>query len=269
MLRDKDVLIKPLEASRSVKIDAVTLSHLIALHAHGVYVADVNPDTQRIRFKIGGDYLIARYGGTSADLHVMIETYVEALYDGDYSGMSVIGIGGYIGETAIFFAQKGASRIFCVEPAPDNLTLLRQNISQNSLQDRIIIIEAAVMSGDGRIGFYTDQSHYSAFHAAECHELMQGYMSDAVLTDVEAISFSRLLEHTGLEEVDLVKLDCEGAEYDIVLNTPEPVLRRVRRYIIEYHDRSESLIKKLELSGYKVSDRFRHGQIGLLYAERV
>ena len=268
MLRDKDILVKPQEASRPVKIDTVTLSHLIALHAHGIYVADINPDNQRVKFKIKGDYFSARYGGPSADLHVMIETYVDALYDGDYSGMSVIDIGGYIGETAILFAQKGAKRIFCVEPAPDNLILLHQNVSQSSLQDRIVIIEAAVMSGDGRMGFYTDQAHYSAFHAAEFHEIMRVYLSDAVLIDVEAISFGRLLEYTGLEEVDLVKMDCEGAEYDILLNTPESVLRRVRRYIIEYHNGSDSLVKRLNSLGYKVNDKLRFGQIGLIYAEQ-
>ncbi len=269
MLNDKEVLIKPLEAAQPVPVDPVTLSFLIALHACGIYVAYVNSNDQKVIFKMGSDYLTARYGGSNPDLSVMIETYVDKLYDGDYRGMSIVDIGGYIGETAIFFAQKGAKRVFCVEPAPDNLVLLNQNVSQSSLGDRIVVIEAAVLSRDGKVSFYTDQSHYPSFHVAQFHEFMRRYLSEGAVTNVKAMSFDKLLAYTGLEEVDLVKLDCEGAEYDILLNTPDSVLRQVCRYIIEYHNGPDSLMKRLESLGYKVKDKFRGGQMGLLYAERM
>jgi hypothetical protein len=82
------------------------------------------------------------------------------------------------------------------------------------------------------------------------------------------MSFQSLLEYTGLEEVDVVKLDCEGSEYDILLGTPDSVLKRVRKYIIEYHNGPDVLMRRLDDLGYKVREKFRVGAIGLLYAER-
>jgi FkbM family methyltransferase len=267
MLNDKAVLIKPVENNVPVAVDPTTMVYLLGLHVHGVYVVDVNPADLTIKFRIGSDYLTARYGKT-ADLFVLKETYFDKIYDGDYHGNFVIDVGGYIGETALFFAQRGARRVFCVEPSPDNLRLLEQNISQSSFKDKIVIIRAAILDKDGNVEFYMDNQKYPCHHVANSHEFMKIQTRDASTCNVQAMSFQSLLEYTGLEEVDVVKLDCEGSEYDILLGTPDSVLKRVRKYIIEYHNGPDVLVKRLDDLGYKVREKFSGGAIGLLYAER-
>jgi FkbM family methyltransferase len=267
MLNDKAVLIKPVENNAPVALDPTTMVFLVGLHAHGVYVVDVNPADLTIKFRIGSDYLTVRYGKFS-DFLVLEEIYLEKLYDGDYRGSFVIDIGGYIGETALFFAQRGAKRVFCVEPSPDNLRLLERNISQSSFKDKIVVVRAAILDKDGVIEFYMDNQSYHSHHVANSHEFMKVYTRDTSTYNVQAMSFQSLLEYTGLEEVDVVKLDCEGSEYDILLGTPDSVLKRVRKYIIEYHNGPDVLVKRLDELGYKVREKFRHGAVGLLYAER-
>lgn len=267
MLNDKAVLIKPAENVAPVTVDTVTMTLLVELHAHGMYVVGIKPDDSTIKFRIGNDYLTARYGKTS-DIFVLMETYIDRLYDGDYYEKSVIDIGGYIGETALFFAQRGARRVFCVEPAPDNFRLLEQNISQSSFKDKIVRIQAAILDREGSIGFYIDNQNFPSYHVASYHNFMKGYLDNAIIYDTKAISFQRLLEYTQIEEVDVVKLDCEGSEYDILLGTPDSVLRRVKQYIVEYHNGPDILVKRLEELGYRVREKFRGGAIGLLYADR-
>jgi FkbM family methyltransferase len=267
MLNDKAVLIKPVENNAPVAVDPTTMVYLLGLHAHGVYVVDVNPADLTIKFRIGSDYLTARHGKT-ADLFVLKETYFDKIYDGDYHGNFVIDVGGYIGETALFFAQRGARRVFCVEPSPDNLRLLEQNISQSSFKDKIVVIRAAILDKDGIVEFYMDNQSHPSYHVANSHEFMKTYTREPSKYNVQAMSFQSLLEYTGLEEVDVVKLDCEGSEYDILLGTPDSVLKRVRKYIIEYHNGPDVLVKRLDDLGYKVREKFRGGAIGLLYAER-
>jgi len=267
MLNEKAVLIKPIGNNTPVAVDPTTMVFLVGLHAHGVYVADVNSADLTVKFRIGSDYLTARYGKTT-DLFVLEETYLDKLYDGDYHGNFVIDVGGYIGETALFFAQRGARRVFCVEPAPDNLRLLEQNISQSSFKDKIVIIRAAILDKDGIVEFYIDNQIHHSYHVADYHEFMKNYTREPSKYNVQAMSFQSLLEYTGLEEVDVVKLDCEGSEYDILLGTPDSVLKRVRKYIIEYHNGPDVLVKRLDDLGYKVREKFRGGAIGLLYAER-
>jgi FkbM family methyltransferase len=190
------------------------------------------------------------------------------VYDGDYYGSFVIDVGGYIGETALFFAQRGARRVFCVEPAPDNFRLLEQNISQSSFKDKIVIIRAAILDKDGSVGFYMNRQEPLGNHVADHHYFMKSHTRGDLKCEVQAMSFQSLLEYTGLEEVDVVKLDCEGSEYDILLGTPDSVLKRVRKYIIEYHNGPDVLVKRLDELGYKVREKFRRGAVGLLYAER-
>jgi FkbM family methyltransferase len=240
---------------------------LIELHAHGVQVMNINSADLTIKFRIGSDYLTARYGKT-ADLFVLKETYFDKIYDGDYDGNFVIDVGGYIGETALFFAQRGARRVFCVEPSPDNLRLLEQNISQSSFKDKIVIIRAAILDKDGGVEFYMNRQEPLGNHVASYHDFMKYYTRSDLKCEVQAMSFQSLLEYTGLEEVDVVKLDCEGSEYDILLGTPDSVLKRVRKYIIEYHNGPDVLVKRLDELGYKVRGKFRGGALGLLYAER-
>jgi len=267
MLNDKAVLIKPIGNNTPVAVDTTTMVYLLGLHVHGVHVIEINSADLTIKFRIGSDYLTARYGKT-ADLFVLKETYFDKIYDGDYHGNFVIDVGGYIGETALFFAQRGARRVFCVEPAPDNFRLLEQNISQSSFKDKIVIIRAAILDKDGIVEFYTNNQNYAAHHVANSHEFMKIYTRENSKYNVQAMSFQSLIEYTGLEEVDVVKLDCEGSEYDILLGTPDSVLKRVRKYIIEYHNAPDILVKRLDDLGYKVREKFRGEAIGLLYAER-
>lgn len=267
MLNDKAVLIKPVENNAPVAVDPTTMVYLLGLHAHGVYVVEVNPADLTVKFRIGSDYLTVRYGNT-CDLYLLEELYLQKMYDGDYYGSFVIDVGGYIGETALFFAQRGARRVFCVEPAPDNFRLLEQNISQSSFKDKIVIIRAAILDKDGGVEFYMNRQEPLGNHVASYHDFMKYYTRSDLKCEVQAMSFQSLLEYTGLEEVDVVKLDCEGSEYDILLGTPDSVLKRVRKYIIEYHNGPDVLVKRLDELGYKVRGKFRGGAVGLLYAER-
>jgi len=50
----------------------------------------------------------------------------------------------------------------------------------------------------------------------------------------------------------LLKLDCEGAEYEILMNCPRLVLSKIENIIAELHDQNQTpaLLKKLEANGF-------------------
>jgi hypothetical protein len=78
-----------------------------------------------------------------------------------------------------------------------------------------------------------------------------------------------VLDRNGLEQVDLLKVDCEGGEYDIFADVPQPVFDRIAAIVLEVHrtagweTKAPRLQAKLERSGYRV---IAHNQ--LLYALR-
>lgn len=76
--------------------------------------------------------------------------------------------------------------------------------------------------------------------------------------DVETISLLGLLSKHDLEEVDLLKVDVEGAEYDIFSVVTEQDLRRFKHLLIEFHNnrgRASKLIDKIISAGFDVDLR--------------
>jgi hypothetical protein len=74
------------------------------------------------------------------------------------------------------------------------------------------------------------------------------------------VTLAELLDTHQLESVDLLKVDCEGGEYDILPDAPDDVLRRVRNIVFEYHtvdgyqSKLDRLMHRLTAAGYRTSE---------------
>jgi FkbM family methyltransferase len=99
-------------------------------------------------------------------------------------------------------------RVIMVEPVPDNIELIRINIAQNDLQDRITLIEGAVGTGVVHYGFTGNES--------ATHHAFVG--NSSILAVADASTFA---EYTPLElweliddyDIALMKVDIEGGEW--------------------------------------------------------
>lgn len=92
---------------------------------------------------------------------------------------------------------------------------------------------------------------------------------------VKARSLSDVIQRTAQGKCDLLKLDCEGAEYDILMKSPRDALVKIRRIVMEYHDNvtdysHKDLADFLVEQGYKVQVFTNpvHEDLGYLRAER-
>jgi FkbM family methyltransferase len=142
-------------------------------------------------------------------------------------GETVIDIGAHIGAFTVYAATVcRASRVFAFEPHPDNFRMLTRNVAANNLTGVTAINEAvAGKSGSGRLQLHASNSGG--------HRLTTVPGSDAI--SVKCVSLEEVLSRFGIERADYVKIDCEGAEYDILLNTPPEVMARIGRISMEYH----------------------------------
>lgn len=174
--------------------------------------------------------------------------YVQGLDIG--SKPTVVDIGGYIGDFSIFAAKYlDASRVIVVEPSPKNLKLLLKNVQDNALSERITAVEGAVTDGNP-IFLDVDaperaQARVSAYGA-----------SKAPLQRIRGISLEQLVEDFGLEKIDLLKIDCEGGEYQILLTAPREILQRIENIVFEFHEvqgfaeQLEAVKKRLGSEGF-------------------
>jgi len=182
---------------------------------------------------------------------------------------TVIDIGANIGLFALWAGTRAAGvSLLAVEPSPRMCEFLRANTIRNGIN--ATVVQAACGSRNGRATLYsrgteTKNTVYpcDAFHA----ELQP-------MEEVELISLAELFRRFNIACCNLLKLDCEGAEYDILLNAPEELLQRIRQIALEYHvgfqpGRSpEQLENRLASSGFNLFRRPMDDQAGYLFATR-
>jgi FkbM family methyltransferase len=125
----------------------------------------------------------------------------------------VLDIGANIGYYSLLAASRhNVSRVLSFEPNPSVLPTLRYNARLNpDLASKIGVVEVAVGETDGTVQFHRN---YVA------HNLGLGSMrattSDRFTVDVPLVSLDSYLQSRGMDRVDLVKIDVEGAEHLVV-----------------------------------------------------
>jgi hypothetical protein len=72
-----------------------------------------------------------------AFLFILTEIFIWKIYNADIKGKPVVDIGAGIGDSAIYFATQGASKVYAYEPGDGRFKLAEQNISQNNMQGKI------------------------------------------------------------------------------------------------------------------------------------
>lgn len=210
------------------------------------------------------------------DIWSVKETFLDAFYT-RYGvpvedGWAVVDVGAGLGDFSIDAAYgRPATRVYAFEPFPGSYQLLLRNLEQNAVTN-VKPFQEAVWREAGSLAL--DLSAGEPLQIASSEVVVEQAQSRSVA--VTAVTLSDILAREGLERIDLLKLDCEGAEYEILIGASNETLRCVPRIIMEYHDVGEGhthsvLIEFLEAAGYAVSWRQNavHDDIGYLYAARA
>jgi FkbM family methyltransferase len=162
----------------------------------------------------------------------------------DAAGKTVIDIGAYIGATAIYFALKGARKVIAIEPHPKAFKEMLKNIKLNGLEDKVIPINAGLASKPEEI----------CVENVNIKNTYRTYLKPVLISlckdKVPAITLSEIIEKYGIKEA-VLKMNCEGCEYDILLNEDPRAFMVFDQLFISYHHGYAELKKVLEMAGYK------------------
>ena len=156
-----------------------------------------------------------------SDPSILAETFLYDMhFQGfDLTGKVIVDIGAYVGDSALYFASKGAM-VIAYEPDPSNFRTLLYNLRLNpALQERIVPVNAAA-GRDGTVTFHTGLGGGSRIYAST---------SEAV--EVRSVSLRTLLHDHSLTKPFLLKSDCKGGEFDLV---SQDEIRAFHRIAIEY-----------------------------------
>ena len=167
------------------------------------------------------------------DYKVINETWIENVYrlhEGQFSYNGVfVDIGANIGAVSIFVDGFNKNRwtdnkinVYAVEPEPNNLHLLNQNI-QNNPTENITVVNNAIWHEEKMVSV-SNRGGNSSIVGPEGEEK----------SEVLAITLETLFSRYNIKEVDVMKIDIEGAEFDLIINTPAETLAKIKTLVLEF-----------------------------------
>lgn len=145
----------------------------------------------------------------------------------------LIDLGANIGLATLYFAGRFPTcRFLSVEPNSSSYEVLNRNLAPLTAADRCVTVRAAVWGSETLLSADTqdDAEHFSKFALKESLE-------PAAPETMPGMRISKLLQMSGFERVDCLKVDIEGAEVEL-FKGDVGWLTRIACIAIEFHDDS-------------------------------
>jgi FkbM family methyltransferase len=240
---------------------APTPQNLTAWYGSVRFLPVADEHLYKVRLSTGEEFLIRRSRGWQ-DLGTLHEVFIEGVY-ADHppiAGKTVLDIGANIGDTAVYFAKRGA-RVIAFEPDPKMCELARRNVAGNGL--RADIRCAGVGATEQTLALSATRDGADTLSVTLFPEHISVDKRHRETKPVDVVAFADVLSELGC--VDLVKIDCQGCEYPSLRSLTNADMRRIKNVMMEYHGPSAELADQLRGCGFSV----RLKGMMYLYAERI
>ncbi len=200
----------------------------------------------KFHFKTGHELLINRFMSTYIFTELFIhKCYDEALESLSSSSPRLLEVGGNTGmfslRTKLLFPN---ARILSYEPEPANYRVFNDLIQSNRLND-IELRQEALGTSNGKIHLNINKKNLGG------HSIVDDFGGASI--EVALSSFNELIIQE--KPFDLIKLDCEGAEEQILLGLEPMVAKKIKKIIFESgvpKKRLQMIHSKLKALGYTI-----------------
>ena len=187
------------------------------------------------------------------DIKIIKEQFVDLQYfpefiPSNFKPKVVLDIGGYIGDLSLYCASTFDSKVHCYEPTPQNYAMIQENINLNK-DLNITVFNKGV--SDSRQPIMLDVQEISGEIHASSHKK---YKSHVTTIEVPCVSLNDAIKEITEEKIDLVKIDCEGQEFEILKNIDSYELStkidylafEYHKFVTDYKNKLENILKNLE-----------------------
>ena len=147
------------------------------------------------------------------------------------------------------------------EPILENFELLCRNLDTNCRQN-VTPHRAAVVGTPRPVRIYMTPPGHEATGSHSMHADFAG--GDHRYEEPPVTTLPAIFERNGIGRCDLLKVDCEGAEFEIFEHTPSEIFKRIDRIVMEYHTHTRSatekhrqaapLLERLIAEGFRIDD---------------
>jgi FkbM family methyltransferase len=179
----------------------------------------------------------------------------------------IIDIGANIGIFSLYASLKARNgKIYSYEPFENHFKRMQENIKINKAKN-IFPFNLAISNKKGKKYLFINENS-SGMHSTVFNKNSKDKVkiNTATLEDV--------FKENKLKKCDFLKMDCEGAEYDIIFNTKKETFNKIKKISLEFDniDKEKNCFKIkeiLEKNGFQVKIKGAHSHQGILYARKL
>ncbi|MCC6498804.1 MAG: FkbM family methyltransferase [Anaerolineales bacterium] len=141
---------------------------------------------------------------------------------------TIVDLGAHIGAFSVRAARLAPrGQVYAYEPSGGNHALLTRNRQLNDVQN--LHIENCAVSGvSGQMTLFTPAGN------AIMGSLVQN--ASGFTESVKATTLHEIIVGHDIQKLDLLKVDVEGAEYDIFFGCPDESMAKIQRVAMEFHE---------------------------------
>jgi FkbM family methyltransferase len=219
------------------------------------FAKGLNKKNQNISFITWNDKKVY-YRTSSSDMTLIYEILLQSKYKSEYffpleiNPKVIFDIGANIGITAIYLsAIFPEAKIYAFEPMTENFEILEKNI-ENYKNIQAFNVGLGSKNGNFKIYLSNDSENYggSSFYPDPTGNILESYVN------CEIKNINDIINILNLDSIDLIKIDTEGAEYDILTSIEEKFLTKTSWLAGELHgNRDFELLNYLEHLGFSIS----------------
>ncbi len=177
----------------------------------------------------------------------------------------IIDVGGHIGLFALYASLKCPNgKIISIEPHPQNFLLLKENMANNKF-NKIVFMNKAITNSNREIDLFVDSLDDSA------HSI---YGNGKNSMKIKSTTLENIMTENQISKCNMLKMDCEGAEFEIIESLSDDQLFKIEKLCFEYHLKGNSissleiLKNRLEKMSYNVNIKPTNDFLGMLYAKK-
>jgi FkbM family methyltransferase len=152
-------------------------------------------------------------------------------------GQVVLDIGAHIGKYTLKTAKSvGAEgKVIAVEGNPNNFRILKKNVELNNLHN-VLLLNLVAWNKECILRLFNGKC--AGWNSAKIDWNLGWY-------EVNARPLDRVIEECGVDRVDLIKIDVEGAEWEVLVSIKETISKSKPKIVVELSNENSEKVRRL------------------------
>lgn len=209
------------------------------------------------------------------EFYIINEVFVEEEYKFKTSeSVVLIDIGTNIGTASLFFSLlDNVEKIYCFEPVLATYNQAKYNFSINESTKKVAAINNFGLGKNDRDEIFIFDKQVKG-NTGVRGKMSSSYSNNSTTEEVQvkiksaASEIQKIIDSNSHSKI-VVKMDCEGAEYEIFESLTSDIISQIDVFMIEWHDKGSKVIEDTLLkNGFNLFLKDLAPNAGIIYASK-